>query len=67
MAGPESPCHIKPQKCRYFMSYFIYYNLFQDSPENIADGIVEIAQTFQSILPLVVYSLVMPAGLLIGC
>ena len=33
-------------------------NFFQDSPEDIADGVIEIAETL--------YSLVMPAGLLIG-
>ena len=45
MAGPVSPCHIKPQICRCFMWTS---NSSQDSPEDIADGIIEIAQTFQS-------------------
>ena len=45
MAGPESPCHIKPQKCHYFMWA---NNLFRDSHEDIADGTVEIGQTFQT-------------------
>ena len=45
MAGPEYPCHIKPN------NVFILCgtnNLFQDLPEDIADGIAEIAQKFQS-------------------
>ena len=45
MAGPESACHVKPQKCRYFM---LTNNSFQDSPTDIADGIIDIAQAFQS-------------------
>ena len=44
MAGPESPCHIKPQKCHFMWAN----NLFQDSHEDIADGTVEIGQTFQT-------------------
>ena len=45
-------------------------NLFQDSPEGIADGIIEIVQTFQSSynsINIAIYSIVMPVGLLIGC
>ena len=40
-------------------------NLFENSPEDIADGIIEVVQIFQSKsnMSLVVYSLVMPAGL----
>ena len=42
MAGPESPGHIN------VVILCGTNNLFQDSREDIADGIIEISQTFQS-------------------
>ena len=48
MVGLESPCYIKPQSLKNVVILCGTNNLFQDSLEDIADGIIEIAQTFQS-------------------
>ena len=68
MAGPESPYHIKPQKCLYVeqapgskIHLKTLHMVLWKLQKHFNPAII------QSKLPLVVYSLVMPAGLLNGC
>ena len=68
MACPGSPCHIKPQKCCYNVQITcskIHLKTLQMLLQKLRKKFIP--AIIQSILPLVVYSLVMPAGVLIGC